>query len=281
MGTVLRVEVYARDSESARDMAEKAARLARHWDDVLTTWRPDGELAQLNASAGAGWQRVSGDLALALDQMLAFSKATGGAFDPAVGGLVRAIRSDGTPGDAVRATLAEALSRRPGEASLAAGIEIDAGGFGKGLALDRMAVALRSLGAEAALLDFGGSSQFGFGAFPKQPPMMVAVGLNDGEMHGVVELADRALSTSRAPAAAGAGPIVDPRFGQAVSEPRLATVAAPTATLAEVWSTALVVLGRPGIARAVAHGVEVLYEDTNGLVVTPGFPLVTRERPPR
>jgi thiamine biosynthesis lipoprotein len=213
--------------------------------------------------------------------MLAFSRATGGTFDPAVGGLVRAIRSGGNLDDVAHPTLADALSRRPGEAKLAAGVELDAGGFGKGLALDRMAVALRSLGAEAALLDFGGSSQLGFGAFPGQAPMMLAVGLNDGEMHGIVELGDRALSTSRAPAAAGAGAIVDPRSGEAVTERRLATVAAPTATIAEVWSTALVVLGRPGIAPAVAHGVEVLYEDADGLVVTPGFPLITRERPPR
>ncbi|MFN8640275.1 MAG: hypothetical protein U0802_00905 [Candidatus Binatia bacterium] len=54
MGTVLTVTVVAGDDHAARLLAEAAVTQARHWDDVLTTWRPDGELAQLNARRAAG-----------------------------------------------------------------------------------------------------------------------------------------------------------------------------------------------------------------------------------
>ena len=52
MGTVLQVTVVAADEPSARRLAAAAFVEARRWDDLLTTWRPEGELAQLNARAG-------------------------------------------------------------------------------------------------------------------------------------------------------------------------------------------------------------------------------------
>ncbi len=273
MGTVLQLIVRAADAAAAREMAEKAMRLGLHWEDVLTTWRDDGELARFNLAAGGGWQPISPDLAMAFDQMLLFERATGGAFDPAVGALVRSLRAGATPGALRRTSLRAGLAKRPGEALLESGVEIDAGGIGKGIALDRMALALRSMGAVAALLDFGGSSQLGYGTFSGAPSLMLAAGMRDGDVHGVVPLDSLALSTSRSPGSLRAGPIVDPRTGLAILEARMATVAAATATAAEAWSTALIVLGRGGIADALEHGVEVLFEDDAGVVVTAGFPL--------
>ena len=59
MGTVLQVTVVAEDAARAREMTTRAVKIARHWDDVLTTWRSEGELARLNAAAGKGPQRIS------------------------------------------------------------------------------------------------------------------------------------------------------------------------------------------------------------------------------
>ncbi|MGH7856541.1 MAG: FAD:protein FMN transferase, partial [Candidatus Binatia bacterium] len=82
------------------------------------------------------------------------------------------------------------------------------------------------------------------------------------------------ISTSRANGAgAEAGPIVDPRTRRPVEPPRMATVIAPDATAAEVWSTALVVLGAAGLERAAANGVEALVADRSGVHRTAGFRL--------
>jgi len=139
------------------------------------------------------------------------------------------------------------------------------------MALDAIARHLVARGARAAFLDFGGSSQLAFG-FTDDPPIMVVAGLGPGEVVRSVALSDAALSTSRSPAAGEAGAIVDPRSGRAVVDARVVTVVGPSATLAEVWSTALVVLGRPGIARAIADGVEVMLADEDGVVVSSDFP---------
>jgi thiamine biosynthesis lipoprotein ApbE len=89
MGTVLAVTVVAADAATADALTAAAFAEARRWDDVLTTWRPEGELARLNARAGAGPVAISPDLAAALRLMVRLAAATDGGFDPAVGALAR------------------------------------------------------------------------------------------------------------------------------------------------------------------------------------------------
>jgi len=284
MGTVLEISVEADAGALAERLADGALAIARHWDDVLTTWRPDGELARLNAVAGQGEVEISADLASALARMRELCAATAGAFDPAVGPLVVWWRLDSAT-RAVRPrppgpwSLAEVLAGDGRRVRLRAGAALDAGGIGKGIALDAMARAARGGGATAAFFDFGGSSQLAFGSFaaPPHAPELALAGLAPGTLHGSLPLRDAAVSSSRsAPVGTQAGSIVDPRSGDAVPPGRLVTVVADDATTAEAWSTALVVLGRGGVDTARRAGVEVLFEDGDGAALTPGFPIVGR-----
>ncbi len=280
MGTIFQAEVHAADREAAQRLAEAALAVAEHWEDVLTTWRPDGELAVLNSRAGAGWQPVSDDLGWALDEMLAYERRSKGAFNAAVGTLVRELGTGvqrGVEPVTSHRPLSAVLARRPGTANLAPGIEIDPGGIGKGMALDAAAVALHDGGATAAFLNFGGSSHLAMGAEIRDASRLLAAGLLPGEAVGVIRLERRALSTSRSPASSAARPIVDPRNSRAVTERRIVTVASASATAAEVWSTALVVLGRDGIGTAERAGVDVLFVDVEGSTSTKGFPLENLE----
>ncbi|MBI4516159.1 MAG: FAD:protein FMN transferase [Deltaproteobacteria bacterium] len=283
MGTILQVTVVASDSATARSLADAAVTEARRWDDVLTTWRAEGELARLNARAGLGAARISRELAAALRQMRQLSAATGGAFDPGVGPLVRVWRRPGphatAPAGAGGSYIDDAALTLTGdEAALAAGAALDAGAIGKGIALDAIAARLRAGGAAAAFLDFGGSSQLAIGAPPEAPegwPVLVA-GVLPGSAHGVIALRDAAASTSQAlGAGAEAGPIIDPRSGMPVRPPLLATVLAPDATTADAWSTALIVMGRAGLTQIDASGLAAFMEDANGSVTTRRFLLQT------
>ena len=281
MGTVLQVTVIAGEQERARALAETACAEARRWDAILTTWRADGELARLNARAGAGPTPVSAELGAALRDMQRLSADTADAFDPAVGGLVDLWRGQLPPSAAeqaraVPARIGASLALEGSQATLAAGAKLDAGGIGKGMALDAIGRLLRAGGVEAAYLDFGGSSQLAIGAPPDSPDgWRIAIsGLAPQRLHGVLNLRDAALSTSRAlggPAAAG--PIIDPRSGAPVPGPRLVTVRAADASSAEAWSKAVIVFGRDGIARAEAGGFDVLLEDADGVARTAGFVL--------
>jgi thiamine biosynthesis lipoprotein len=291
MGTILTVTVVADDEVHARRLAEEAIAEARRWDDVLTIWRPEGELARFNTKAGEGTVAISTSLAEGLSAMLRLAEETGGAFDPAAGARARnAALAPAPPPPRESADSDErvVLARSPPaptglagvlrvngvSASLRAGVSLDPGAIGKGIALDAAARLLRRGGAVAAFLDFGGSSQLAIGAPPQSPRgWKVAVSsLAEGGSHGILHLRDRSLSTSRA-GALDTAPIVDPRSGAVVASPRLVTVLAPDATSADAWSTALVVLGADGAQSATANGLEFLVEDGAGRRLSTGFPL--------
>jgi thiamine biosynthesis lipoprotein len=276
MGTVLQVIIVAADDATARALAATAIEEGRRWDDLLTTWRADGELARLNAQAGQGVQRISPELAAALRRMQALSRDTEAVFDPGVGPLVAAWRGPKPPLPppvASAATrIATALQLAGDQATLVAGAALDAGGIGKGMALDAIGARLRQDGVQAALLDFGGSSQLAIGAPPDSPdgwPVVIG-GLAPDHALGGLTLRDAALSTSRAGAGpSAAGPIIDPRSGAPIFTPRLATVRAADATTAEAWSKVVIVLGGPGATRARAHGCEVILDEEAGREFSP------------
>lgn len=274
MGTVLQVTVVADDATRAREMATRAVKVARHWDDVLTTWRPEGELARLNAAAGGGPQPISTDLTFALATMLQLSGLTEGAFDPGVGPIVARYSRPGgrLPESSAGTRIREVLTLGDGIAALSTGAALDAGGIGKGIALDAIATELRAAGATAAYLDFGGSSQLAFGTMENGDPWTLALaGLEPGVSHGLMQL-EGALSTSRSrPLGDETGPIVDPISGRAVTDPRFATCYATTATQAEACSKAFIVMGWTAYESKRSNGWEVLYEDGNELHFSPGF----------
>jgi len=280
MGTVLEVTVVAADAELAlRLLGDVYAEVAR-WDDALTIWRADGELARLNAHADQGPVTVSPRLQQGLAAMLELSAATGGAFEPA-----KPTSRGVVAGASARQRLRNVLLLDAGRARLDGGATVDPGGIGKGLALDAALDLLRRGGAQAAFLDFGGSSQSALAAPPGDGDgwTILVAGWAAGSSHGLLKLRDGSVSTSRA-AAPDTAPIVDPRTGEVVRGPCLATVLSPSATAADAWSTALVVLGRRGVEEASRRGLEVLVEDSAGVVWTPGFghspPAAAAARPP-
>jgi len=268
MGTVLTVTVVADDRVDAQALADAAIAEAVRWDDALTIWRPEGELARLNRRAGQGPVAVSSTLQRGLVAMLRLASETGGAFEPAVGALSNSGSRPAFPLAGIRLV----LRLDSAGATLESGSTLDPGAIGKGLALDAIATMLRGRGATAAFLDFGGSSQTAIGAPPGDAGgwTVLVAGLEEGASHGTLKLRDASLSTSRA-GASDTAPILDPRSGAVVPGPRLVTVQCPDATRADAWSTALVVLGRDGLGSVRSLGIEALLQDQAGTTATPGF----------
>jgi thiamine biosynthesis lipoprotein len=68
--------------------------------------------------------------------------------------------------------------------------------------------------------------------------------------------------------------IIDPRTGRPAEAARSATVVAPSAIVADVWATALSILGCEGLER-LPEGVEALLVTADGsgrrFICTPGF----------
>ena len=129
-----------------------------------------------------------------------------------------------------------------------AGLALDSGGDGKGVAVDLIVARLREEGVEA-LVSFGGSSTFGIGDGPDGAGWKLGVADVHGGWLGTVALIDAGLSVSHSiqidQLEDGRNEhrphIFDPATGELVTEVRTAVVYSPSATDAEVLSTALIV----------------------------------------
>jgi FAD:protein FMN transferase len=260
MGTILEITLVTRDPEKARAAIERCYAESERLEAIFTTWREDGELARLNAEAGHGPQRASPELVRILLDAKRFARETRGAFDVTVGPLTalwrEGERRQTMPTDAEIASARQRVGaeriRVDAERSTVAlepGMSVDLGGLAKGWALDRLGESLRAEGFHRVLLSFGGSSLHARGAPIDAPEWRVAA--EDGEL---LALADTDLSISSSFGqtleidGARFSHIVDPRTGRPIGHALWSAVAARDGAVAEAWSTALVVLGAPGLS---------------------------------
>lgn len=244
MGTRLGLRVSGPLASSAAEAALSAVRAA---DALLSTWRLDAELAAVNAAAAGEPIRASAELLEVLAEVAPWVGRTAGAFDPAVGALIDAwdVRGDGrvpAPGElteALRATGWDGvrLDEAAGTVERArAGLWLDAGSFGKGLALRRAAAELRARGA-VGLLNFGGQAMVVGG------PERIAVSHAAERERSVAELVVTDASVSTTSSSERPGHVLDPRTGQPVPAWGSVTVVADDALVADILSTALFVMG--------------------------------------
>ena len=271
MGTSLRIGVYAPSRAAGIAAIEAAFDAVRATDDLLSTWRDNSELARLNHAPLGEPAAVSPALSRILVEVVHWSRETGDAFNPAVGALEDAwdLRGQGRVPDSAELSRARARSGRQAFrlsadgrtlCRMREGAWLDSGGFGKGAALAAARDSLVAHGLTSALLDFGGQV-LALGADAGERPWTVPVAHPRHRLEPVARLAlrDRSASTSaqseRFVEVRGRryGHVIDPRTGQPVPPWGSVTVVAADPLLADILSTALLVLG-PDAALAWARG---------------------------
>ena len=272
MGTVATFVAEAPDREIGVTKLERMVRVIEETEAELSTWRDDSVLSALNRQPVDTWLTLPESACVLLDQVAAWHRATEGAFDPAVGRLIDAwaLRDAGHVPHADAIAKAKARSGfqhvvvdpERCAASRSADVRLDAGGFGKGAALERVRRAEQGEPG-AWLIDFGGqvavSSRSAEGAWsvalahPEHREMpVVELSLDEGSLattggseRDVVIDADTRI-----------GHVIDPRTGATVSRPSSVTVWHRDALAADILSTALYVMGPDdALPWAEAHGI--------------------------
>jgi FAD:protein FMN transferase len=192
MGTDCHVLVVVPGGLDDPTLVDDLGSLARDRVELLeqawSRFRPDSELTRLNAAAGSGPQHVSADLLLLTARMHDAWAATGGLFDPTVLASVRALGYDADfaavaarPAALVDVTLAAApgmsgvhVDPTASTVDLPAGIGLDAGAIGKGLAADVICDDLMAAGVTGVLVNLGGDIAFA-GSAPDDAPWTIGV----------------------------------------------------------------------------------------------------------
>jgi len=283
MGTLLELSLVMRDPDRGQRAADVLFTRVMELERLFTTYAEDSALNRLSDAAGRGAQPVDIRMARILGESLAYTRRSGGAFDITVGPLVELWSRSGASGRVPSDAEIAATLLRVGPSGIHIrnigptvelkhrGMRLDLGGIAKGWALDRLGEVLVEGGVRDALLDFGQSSILALGKPLDAPAWTVALRAGDEGVAGIVSLRDgMGFSVSGALGryfeidGVRYGHVIDPRNGRALIRNVQAAVVAPDATAAEVWSTALTVLGPEGLARIEAEaGVEahLLLED--------------------
>jgi thiamine biosynthesis lipoprotein len=259
MGTVFEIAAYDQSSEHASNSIEKAFREIVRLDDLLSNYKPDSALSNLNRSAHFHAEKVPPDLYRVIDQAVQFSRLSDGKFDISIAPLVNlwkaALRGEGTPSRAQQEEVRDCVGYEkieltpPDQISFRSScLQLDLGAIGKGYAVDRAAEVLHSLGIRDALINAGGSTILAMGSPPNQTAWLVHLRDPSNKIDPQVMLKDESVSTSEqtAPSLLGsdsAGHIIDPDTGLPLKTVFAVSAVSKTATVSDALSTALLLLG--------------------------------------
>lgn len=177
MSTLATITLISNSSARAVEATEAGFAALDSVVALMNAHAAQGDLAQVNASAGRRAVPVAPATFAVLQQALAISSQSGGAFDVTVGPLIalwrRCAEEQRLPTDRELETARSRTGYQQVELDTlgrtvryaAAGMRIDLGGIAKGYAIDRAVAAIRASGIEDGIVEVGGDLRC-FGQIP-------------------------------------------------------------------------------------------------------------------
>ncbi len=281
MGTVWNIEVvdHGRPDEARRAISDAYKELERI-EAIMSEWRPQSPISQVDAAAGKHEVEVPAELRAMLERSIGYSQKTQGTFDVTWRGMGNIWHFDD---DFVPPTAAEVDAARRNidyrsiqihgnSIYLPEGKNIGLGGIAKGYGVNRAVEVLVKAGFSDCMVDGGGDVKVS-GTHDGEPWRL---GIQHpraehGKLLGVVRLSNRALVTSgdyeRFCIVDGIRyhHIIDPRTGWPATASTSVTVLSNDAEQGVVLAKAIFILGPvKGLELARAEGVEALLIDPLG-----------------
>jgi len=269
MGTFARVVAVASDSGIARKSIGAAFAELQRVDDLMSSYKSDSEISNINRNAYEAAVRVSEPTFEVLERAVYFSELSKGAFDITIGPLVDLWRSAAEANSVpTKAELQKARSKVGCEKLVLDSNEmsvrfivddmrLDLGGIAKGYAIDRAIEAMQKCGTIGGMVDVGGDIRC-FGTPPRGKNQWL-IGLQDpnkpqdwigtSKPSLVLKLTDTAIATSggyRRFAMIGGkkhSHIINTKTGYGSTGPASVTIISKTAADADALATAVSVMG--------------------------------------
>lgn len=233
----------------------------------MSNWEADSDISRFNRLPPGEWMTLPDEMMTVLRAGLDMARLSGGAFDPAIGGLVA--RWGFGPGPALSS---DELAPSPWQsievdgprARRRAGATLDFSGIAKGYAVDAATDALQARGVRNFLLEIGGEL-IGKGVKPDIQPWWVDMEAPDGLPVPTLRIALCGLSVAtsgdyrrfRMEGGRRLSHNIDPASGAPIANDVAAvTILHESAMSADAWATAVTVLGvERGMALATRHGI--------------------------
>jgi thiamine biosynthesis lipoprotein len=289
MGTVWNIEVmdHGKRDQARRAISQAYGELERI-EALMSEWRPQSPISQVDAAAGEHPVEVPEELRAILQRSIRYSQQTQGTFDVTWRGMGNIWHFDDSfvvPSPAQIAAARRNIDYRAIQISgnsvyLPEGKNIGLGGIAKGYGVNRAVEVLVKAGFPDCLVDGGGDVKVS-GTHEGQPWRL---GIQDprgehGKLLGTVSVSNLSVVTSgdyerfRMVNGVRYHHIIDPRTGWPATASTSVTVICDDAEKGVVLDKAIFILGpEEGLALARTQGVEALLIDPQGHQhTTPGF----------
>ena len=169
MGTRVAVQLWATDPDLAGRAIDAVMADMRRTDELMSTYKPESQLSQVNAHAYERPVQVDADIIDVVEKSLEYSRLSDGAFDITYAsvGYLYDYRAHVHPTDAQINSALKAVDYRQLSVDreartirfLRPGMRIDLGGIAKGWSVDRGVEILKGLGIEHAMVNAGGDTR--------------------------------------------------------------------------------------------------------------------------
>ena len=280
MGTVFEIAAYDQSREHGSGAIEKALAEVVRLDGLLSNYKPESALSQLNRSDHSRPHTVPPDLYRVIAVSLQYSRLTDGRFDISVAPSVDMWKAALSGGAVPSAEQQNKVRRCVGYEKIelvppdqirfhSPCLRLDLGAIGKGYAVDRAAEVLRNWGIHNALINAGGSTLVALGAPPGKNAWLLHLRDPSEKLDPQIMLNDRSVSTSEQtpPSLLGrdsAGHIIDPDTGVPLRTDFAVSVIAKTGTASDALSTSLLLVGPEKGKLLASH-----FDDVSAVWISP------------
>lgn len=292
MGTLVTVTAVASDKHVSDRAVQVAFDEIKRLERLLSTWRSDSELSQVNAEAGRRPVQVSRETLQLVMRALDIAELTHGGLNIALGPAIDAwsvTERQRVPDKEELERLKPLVDWRTIQLDREAqtiylpreGMRIDIGGIGKGYAADRAVEEMKRVGATGGTVALSGDIKT-FGVLPdlRGFPVGIRHPREEGVLIAVIELKDEAIST--------AGDyerfferdgvryhhILDPQTLQPAGTCQSVTVVAKEGTMADGLDTGIFVLGPErgmALVESLPHVEAIIIDKEGKMTVSAGL----------
>jgi thiamine biosynthesis lipoprotein len=262
MGSRFQITLVDKDSISAEQNIDKAIAEITRIENLISEWRPETQISQVNQNAGIKPIKVDKEVFDLTKKGIYFSKLTDGAFDISIVAMDKIWKFDDSMDELPSEQAIKESVRHVGYQNIildstnstiflkTPGMKIGFGSIGKGYAADKTRDLMKSMGVKAGIIDASGDIST-WGTQPDGKPWAIGINnpFNNHKMAAVLYFKENAVTTSGSYEKYAEihgkrySHIMNPKTGYPSTGLTSVTITGPNATMANGFSTSIMVLG--------------------------------------
>lgn len=263
MGSKFEITLVDKDSLSAEKNIDKSINEIRRIENLISEWKPETQISEVNRNAGIKPVKVDSEVFTLTEKGIYFSKLTDGAFDISIVAMDKIWKFDDSMNELPSEESIKNSVKNVGYQNIILdktnstiflknkGMKIGFGSIGKGYAADKTRELMKGFGIKSGLINASGDIS-AWGTQSDGKPW--AIGINnpfkDDKIAEVLYLKENAVTTSGSYEKYAEingkrySHIMNPKTGYPSTGLTSVTVVGPNATMANGFSTSIMVLGK-------------------------------------